>query len=245
MKFRSRSEDSFEFLRAKIPQFFLGAAAGLGITALFLFLESIVSEVIQPFDTSHWEGIYLRFARLIPGIVVLVGAGAAASWLQRLRWVGFGIGMGAILVYLIAIMASYFDPLGFRGIGSGAQFNLEESIPVPWTSNGEYIPLTKFTPADLNGAQPWWDVRRRAYVPADIASDRSSVISINPIDDFTWGAAAFSNRRALCYLVLLAIDPNDPNHSETFYGILPHRSKCFGSFARRDTVRSQRWVSPE
>jgi hypothetical protein len=64
------------------------------------------------------------------------------------------------------------------------------------------------------------------------------MVSVNPIDQYTWGAAAYSVRMNRCYLILTALDPSNPKHGNTFYGRLAQGAHCVGLAATRQTVTS-------
>ncbi len=76
-----------------------------------------------------------------------------------------------------------------------------------------------------------------SYVPADVPSDGPLVVSVNPIDDFTWGAAALSARTGRCYLVVLVRD-QDPRYGHVRYGVLADGRPCKGSEATRASTHS-------
>jgi hypothetical protein len=76
------------------------------------------------------------------------------------------------------------------------------------------------------------------YIAADVPSTRPDMVSVNPIDKYTWGAAAYSVRTARCYLILVAEDPNNPRYGATYYGRLPTGATCVASAASRATVTS-------
>ena len=76
------------------------------------------------------------------------------------------------------------------------------------------------------------------YVPADVASDGPLVVSVNPIDDFTWGAAAMSDRTQRCYLRVLVREPGNPRYGHTRFGRLAEGLPCRGSEAARASTHS-------
>jgi hypothetical protein len=76
------------------------------------------------------------------------------------------------------------------------------------------------------------------YVPADVASDGPLVVSVNPIDDFTWGATALSGRTGRCHLKVLVRDPEHPRYGHIRDGLLADSLPCKGSEATRASTRS-------
>ena len=94
-------------------------------------------------------------------------------------------------------------PLALYGLPPG-------SDPEP-----DYLTLTA---AELNRTQPQrpeYPLTVR-YVDSDVRSDTSSVISVNPIDEFTWAAVALGTD-GRCYGLLLALDPAHPTYGNTYY----------------------------
>ncbi len=77
-------------------------------------------------------------------------------------------------------------------------------------------------------------------MPADVPSTGPLVVSVNPIDDYTWGAAALSARTHRCYLVLYITDPTNLRHQTMHYGQLPEGAPCLGAAATPETVTSSR-----
>ena len=76
------------------------------------------------------------------------------------------------------------------------------------------------------------------YVPADVASDGPLVVSVNPIDAFTWGAAALSDRTGRCYLFVNVREPENPKYRHSRFGVLTDGRPCKGSEATRASTRS-------
>jgi hypothetical protein len=77
------------------------------------------------------------------------------------------------------------------------------------------------------------------FVPADVPSTRPNMVSVNPIDQYTWGdAAAYSVRTDRCYLILSTEDPLNPQYGNTYYGRLAQGASCVGLAATRQTVTS-------
>ena len=74
------------------------------------------------------------------------------------------------------------------------------------------------------------------YVPADVASDGPLVVSVNPIDDFTWSAAALSDRTGRCYLKVLVRD-QDPRNGHVRDGLVTDGRPCKGLEATRASTR--------
>lgn len=78
-------------------------------------------------------------------------------------------------------------------------------------------------------------------MPADVPCTRPERISVNPIDDYTWGAAARSVRTGRCCVVVTVHDRDDPGRGTTRYGQLPEGAACLGSAAIPATATSTQW----
>jgi hypothetical protein len=109
-----------------------------------------------------------------------------------------------------------------------AESALQWAVPNPWMSDGRYIGMTHFTAAELNRihqGSKWGPIN---FVDADVPSTRPDQISVNAIDDNTWGAAAYSVRAKRCYLIVTVGDRTDHRYGSTFYGRLPAGATCVG-----------------
>jgi hypothetical protein len=151
--------------------------------------------------------------------------------------VGAGVILG--LLYLLP------EILGFGGgeechPKENATCSLDFALPSPWTKAHNFIPLTTFNVEYLNSHREG----RRAeihYVDAHVASDGPGVVSVNPIDDFTWGAAAKSRKTGRCFLILAQHDRADPGLGTTKYGELSQQAPCVGSAAIPEKVTLENW----
>lgn len=95
-----------------------------------------------------------------------------------------------------------------------------------------YLEFTAERMQELQPGRRWGPID---YVDADVASTRPDMVSVNPIDRRTWGAAAYSLRTQRCYLKLIT---NDPGAYRTLYGWLEPGQACVGSAATRTSVTS-------
>ncbi|HKA11229.1 MAG TPA: hypothetical protein VKI99_12255 [Candidatus Dormibacteraeota bacterium] len=119
-----------------------------------------------------------------------------------------------------------------------AESALQWATPDPREQRDPSAGLVEFTAArlqQLKHGSGWGPID---YVPADVPSTRPHIVSVNPIDKYTWGAAAYSVRAGRCYLILVAEDPRNPEYGATYYGRLPARESCVGSAATRASVTS-------
>lgn len=137
----------------------------------------------------------------------------------------------------IAGTASVVAALYFHG-PPYAESALQWATPDPRDEKDPNAGLTQFTAARLqqlrHGAE-WGPIQ---YVPGDVPSTRPDMVSVNPIDRYTWGAAAYSVRAARCYLILVALDPNNPRYGSTYYGRLARGTSCVGLAASKTSVTS-------
>ena len=75
---------------------------------------------------------------------------------------------------------------------------------------------------------------------ADVPSTGPDVVSVNPIDAYTWGAAALSpNGR--CYVLVAVIDRTDTRFGADHYGWLAKGAKCVGSAATPTKATADTW----
>jgi hypothetical protein len=96
----------------------------------------------------------------------------------------------------------------------------------------------QWTADELNRVHQGHEWGPITYVAADLPSTRPDMVSVNPIDQYTWGAAAYSVRTKRCYLILTAHDLSSPQYGNTFYGRLAQGASCVGLAATRQTVTS-------
>jgi hypothetical protein len=73
------------------------------------------------------------------------------------------------------------------------------------------------------------------YVPADVASTGPTVISVNPINSFTWSAAALSD--GTCYATLMSENPRHPQFGINLFTKYPSTQPCEARFATAATVK--------
>jgi hypothetical protein len=120
-----------------------------------------------------------------------------------------------------------------------AESELLWAAPNPWSSTGQYMGMRHFSAAELNRLHAGYELGPIKFVAADIASTRPDVVSVNPIDDSTWGAASYSVREHRCYLMVLIAQPAHPGSTSVLFGRLPDGAACVGLAATPKQVRSQ------
>lgn len=74
------------------------------------------------------------------------------------------------------------------------------------------------------------------FVGATEPSNKSSVISVNPIDETTWGAAAMSSKNQICYLILVNFADGATGSGWTHFGSLPRGVACTGASVTKQSV---------
>lgn len=145
--------------------------------------------------------------------------------------------MGVVVVYAILIsFVVLTDPLGLRGGGGGHFPNaLNWVSPAPRADSYEWA-----TAAELmrSGGQEDWKEHGEEVrvVDAHTESTGNLVVSVNPIDQFTWSAVARSST-GRCYALLLQSDRENPRFGTTYYERLPSGTPCKGERATPATVR--------
>ncbi len=89
-----------------------------------------------------------------------------------------------------------------------------------------------------SGGQKDWEEHGKdvRLVDARTESTGNLVVSVNPIDRFTWSAAARSSN-GRCYAILLQSDRENPRFGTTYYAKLPSGTPCKGEMATAETVR--------
>lgn len=142
--------------------------------------------------------------------------------------------VGALLAVGVFGTAIVVQALYFHG-PPYAEAALQVSVPAPWAS-GQFTGMDHFTAAVLTRMRQGAEWGPISYVSSNVPSVRPDVVSVNAIDPYTWGAAAFSLRTHHCYLILSALDATNPMYGATFYGELPANQQCLGTMATRATV---------
>lgn len=155
--------------------------------------------------------------------IATVVAGCVAGWF--------------VLVYGLAAV---LKATGGRP-GPGAQSSLEYSSPPARDASGRFLGFGRFDAAELNRIRQGKELRKLRFVGPDVPSTGPAVVSVNVIDDFTWGAAALSDQNDRCYLVVRAIDRDKPQFGGTQHGWLPKGEPCVGAAAVPARVTLPDW----
>jgi hypothetical protein len=153
------------------------------------------------------------------------------------RSLGIAIPILVLVAGGVALTVPVLSAVYFPG-SPYAESALSWSHPDPRTGKNPSLGELQWTADELNRVHQGHEWGPIIFVPADVPSTRPTMVSVNPIDQYTWGAAAYSIRTNRCYLILTAQDPSNPHYGGTFYGRLAQGSSCVGLAATRQTVTS-------
>jgi hypothetical protein len=163
---------------------------------------------------------------------------------RALNWVVRGILVALSLLAIVAVIDFLNDPLGLKGdlsaVGKDARASLSYAVPSPSDDHGRFIPLRNFDAARMH-TESDLSSRGLRFVGSDQPSTGPNVLSVNPIDDLTWGAAAKSTD-GTCYLIGLILSPPDGQYGSIVYGASSARP-CRGLLATRETLTQSDWPS--
>lgn len=117
---------------------------------------------------------------------------------------------------------------------------LEELPPEPWDGD-QFLGMMRFDEHYLNENSAL-ALEKVNFVSSEVESTRPKVVSVNPIDDFTWGAAARSAKTGDCFVMVVLLDREDPRRGsfryERFSG-----GPCQGTLAVPERVTKSDWPS--
>lgn len=141
----------------------------------------------------------------------------------------------ALVVVLVGSL-TYFAVTGIQAANrANCCFPLAlDALPPGSDPELNYLTLTA---SELNRTQPQrpdYPLTVK-YVDADVVSNSESMISVHPIDPYTWAAVALGSD-GRCYGLLSALDPDHPTYGSTFYARFPPRTPCRGSEATMQSV---------
>lgn len=133
------------------------------------------------------------------------------------------------------------DPLGLNTTDDGAFPNVLTWV-VPTVRKGEvYVGFEGKDAAALTSAgeyRKWPEFGERVrLVAADQPSTGNLVVSVQPIDRYTWAAVALSSS-GRCYATLVRDDPTNPSNGSTYFARFPAGTPCKATFATVDSVKS-------
>ncbi len=212
---------------------------GLSATAV---LVAIANELFNRYWLGTYEPLFEDLIFVVPFLAV--PAVAILALARRRHWLYLlSACSGDLLVFLVVLLLLASNPIpgGDPPIFHGprdSDWSLLYSLPPVWGTHTEFVPLNQFTADALNRIQPAKEIRSISYVPGDIPSTGPGVVSVNPIDRSTWGAASFSIQHGQCYLVVYREIQQTGEFSGNRYWILddtwtklPAGSPCVGTAA--------------
>lgn len=111
--------------------------------------------------------------------------------------------------------------------------------------NGFDLPMDRYTADYLNQTHPGeeWTIGKVRYVDADTASAGPTVVSVNPVDRYTWGAATYDTRRRRCYLIRWGSDRRNPEYGGARFDVLTPGERCVGSAITATRPMAGDWPS--
>lgn len=213
------------------------AAGALVAIVVGVVLRRVSTQVVFP-PTSEMDAIgrYESLAWLIPVLL------ASAVWVVlRPRRFGYSLLAGALvghsLFYVWAVAGVVRDPHPFYEGPPSALVTLLGARP--WNGRSGRLVLSDFS------AQRMAAERKDGYtyVPAHEPSTGPWVVSVNPVDAETWGAAVLSSH-GLCGLLVTRIGPetlNSPGTYSTTFGTLAPDAPCVGGAATPANATSTDW----
>ncbi len=208
-----------------------GLALGIALT----FGLSKLSEYILPPEAIEdvFGAVYSTLPWVLPALlaVILIARFHKSRWLGVILVIGSLVGQNLVLILFAMTFQGFF-----KGPPNAAQ-SLFFASPQAMPEDERPLRYSKFDADELNRRKTGWKYLQIQYVPATVPSTGPLVVSVNPIDDDTWGAAALS-LRGHCNLQLLLHDPPGTNYGYFLYGRLPQGSPCVGAAATRKTATS-------
>ena len=157
-----------------------------------------------------------------------------------LAWVAVVVAALAVGVCSAAAVTVVSDPLGLKAVDDSDFPNVLTWVVPSGREGEEYVGLDSKDAATLSAAgdfRKWPEFGERVrLVPGDQPSTGNLVVSVNPIDRFTWAAVALSSS-GRCYATLVRDDPANPSNGSTFFARFPPGTLCKGSMATVETVR--------
>src|SRR5260370_28620850 len=169
---------------------------------------------------------------------------------------------GRIVLMLIASIGAVFGGLlvwqvacGPIGLGGDcipwvrspptATESLLTGSPQDSDRTGRFIGYSGFNAVELNIVHPERGNQRTLirYVEADQPSTGPLVVSVDPIDKFTWAAASLSRLTNRCFLIRWQLNRNNPQYGGTTFGALPAGAICSPSANTVANSSGDQWSS--
>lgn len=214
---------------------------------LFLYFLLVIAAVYWVFFIVVGGGFFVVAYQISAGCVIVACLAAVTRQLGATRFpivpalivVGSSVPIWVISGYAALSLAPcmpFLFPICVPQIQPAppdARDSLVYAIPTPEDAAGNSIGFDHFTADELNRIHQGSRLRPLRFVNANTPSTRADIVSVNPIDYFTWGAVALSTSRR-CYAIVVV-------HGRFYYGVLPAGSECVGSSATPATVTATTW----
>jgi hypothetical protein len=113
------------------------------------------------------------------------------------------------------------------------------ATPSGWGADGRFVGMKRYTAAELARIGQGAAFGKTTFIPGNVPSTDPETVSANPIDEYTWGGAAYSTRAGRCYVIVVAVDRQNPKYGSMFYGILAPGEPCVGNAATLQTATSK------
>ncbi len=217
-----------------------------GTVGLALLSETISRRTVEP---ENLKQAYLTAYLLLPGMLPVAVAVSVLFLAPRARSAGVGLLTGAVLSYLFVMLIiwGYASPLGPRlHLFGPPDANLTLWLAASRPTGTDDAPLHRRTAEWLNSIHHGSDrLRDRGggeitYVGATVPSTGPLIVSVNPMDEFTWGAAALAlNGR--CFITVIVLDRADPQYGGIRDGVLPAGAPCMGALATPANAATPDW----
>jgi hypothetical protein len=146
------------------------------------------------------------------------------------RWI-----VEALVIVLIGSL-TYFAVTGIQSANrANCCFPLAlMQLPPGSQPEPNYLSLTAMELNHTQPQRPYFPLRVR-FVSSNVSSTSPTVISVNPINPFTWAAVALGTDRH-CYATLSALDPSHSAYGQMYYARFPIGVPCRGNEATSETV---------
>ncbi|MCX6021439.1 MAG: RHS repeat-associated core domain-containing protein, partial [Chloroflexi bacterium] len=215
--------------RSRFSCWIFGATAAVAFV-LYIVFNKLAVYYLPPEEV---EGIFYEFYTYLPLLLTSLIGLFTVIRISSNRWMAVSMVLGALFgSFLFLNFPSPVHSRYYQG-PPDAIISLRTAIPQPIPGVGWR--LAEADAATLNSVHYGWERRKIHYVSAQELSTGPLVVSVNPIDNDAWGAAALS-LRGHCNL-LLALQTSPPSLRYR-YGVLPDGMPCVGAAANRETVTS-------
>lgn len=158
-----------------------------------------------------------------------------------MNWTGGRkVAVGALVALAWAAGLGVMALIAGGSASPAPEASLLDASPSPWSgspwSGGRYTGYERFTADELRRRPPPSGIAGLRFVGPDRPSTGPTVVSVHPIDHFTWGAAAASTGRDRCVVTVSVAQRDQPQYGGIRYGLLPAGTPCVGNNATTATA---------